>query len=987
MTMDYDGYLWVGTRSGLVRYDGSHFKTYLFNKRNKNEWTSAVLYMMHIPSEKKVIVKTRDGSSYSIGNGILTLFYDTAMANFETPTRGYYPSLALFKKFDLAMPHSDHEENWYSRIDAVLPVNGTDFIVRYPGSAPGTLAYFKNGVRERLINVANSPSNFLLSKGRRFLLDVQNIMYVYDTTTGQFNKTETDWGIFKNRGAKPADVLFYSDPFSDETICYYKSGFYLLSFDPGKNSIKFLPQFNLPGENHIWSGMLYDSINSTFFLRTENEGFFQVKLKKIKTFNTTQMLLQNSILNGVINYSVLKTSDSTVVIPSGFQFTATSSATEIRKIGSIFSQRETIGLLNDKSILCTQNGKLYYYSHRDNYRARHTYNESFNKLDSSGDVMMVFPEGDSVWVSTNNQLHCLTLNTIRLILDRKRDSDKDHCDLRLFYRINKHEAFVANETGLYILKTSYPYKMTRIPEMQGKQVRHISPYKDVLILSVYREGLYVLKKNLFLKVPLGIDDQGLVSCHSTYIDKDNFIWIPTDRGLYKSTAASVVGSALSNGSEVPFFFSYGKADGIDNTEFNGRGVPTYAVLNNGQVFYPSMGGIVTFKPGDLINTIADDTPVIEKVLIDNKETEYSKDSISLAPGFKYLSIDLVVPHFGEPNNLFLEYNFDNKEWKKIPVADKQRITLVEISSGRHQLVIRKRTGFGNMDFTYKTITITRKKSIYEKVWFYIAVAAAVGFLIWLFLHLKIRNISRKKAALQKKVDEQTTELSKEVVVKDLLINIISHDMATPLRHISFVSGVLAKGLEKDPEKAREALTDIQSTSEKLLSGSLTIINWMKYNNKKITVEKRSIHLYSLVNEVLGIYIPVAKSKGVSLINDVPQSKFVEADNTILATIFNNLVSNAIKHITNGEIRISFNKPGIAGRTGLKISDTGSGMSEETLYVIREILKGNLHAVKTTDKINTGLGYVMIAELLKIHDFSLSIESGLNKGTTVSLTIG
>ncbi len=223
----------------------------------------------------------------------------------------------------------------------------------------------------------------------------------------------------------------------------------------------------------------------------------------------------------------------------------------------------------------------------------------------------------------------------------------------------------------------------------------------MFILSVHKDGLYVLKGRQFYKVPVSIDHQELASCHSTYIDKRGFIWITTDKGLYKSTAATLVESALRPATGLPFFFSFGKTDGIDNIEFNGRGTPTYAGLKNGQVFYPSMGGIVTFNPADVPDKIINTAPAIEKILIDNKEADDSKDSIWLDPNFKYLTIDLVVPNFGEPKNLFLEYNLDNKEWKKIPAIDKQRITLVDISSGDHRLVIRKRTGFGNTDYVYK----------------------------------------------------------------------------------------------------------------------------------------------------------------------------------------------------------------------------------------------------------------------------------------------
>ncbi len=987
--MDYSGNLWVGTRSGLVRYDGTHLKVFELDQRTTGQTKNNVLCILNIASERKTIIKTRYKNFYLIENGKPVLLDDKSrLDDGWSAYVGQFPSLSDFKNYLSTNNNFIGDPGWWSQFRYIFPAKDSSFIMGSDGS--NTLLYYKNGIKQRKVVIDKRPKSILSINDNIFFLDDEHMMYLYNQATNQSKEIQVDWRAANNHPIMPAKAQFINDPFSKQVFCFYDATCFLLRFDSAENHVSFLPQFSIKDKRHFFTSILYDSLSSTFFLGTEIEGFFQVKLKKMATYSIVDRFSQAkpSQYISYSSYSVLKINDSTVITPSGLQFSSTPDSIEIRKLQSIHSIRETIALLKDGSVLCYQDSGIYYYSPSDGYRGRHAYNDSLNKR-GFAEILMLYPEGDSIWLNGDGVIYCLTRNRLAPLFTEKERKKTKGSGFRYFYRLNNKEALVASETGLFKLKTSAPYSLSAFPEMEGKQVRHITPYKDVLILSVYQSGIYVYKNAHFYKVPIDTGRQQLNSCHSTYIDKKGFIWIPTDRGLYRSTPSSMVESALNNAAPRPFFWGYGNADGIDNVEFNGRGVPTYAVIKNGRIFYPSMVGIVTFIPEDITDKIQDSPPLVEKILIDGKESDEDTDSIiRLQSDFKYFTFELVAPFFGDPANIVMDYKLDHNEWQQVPlVTNMHRVTLVNISSGKHQLIIRKRIGFGNTDFTYKTITIIRKKSIYEKVWFYIAVAAAVGFLIWLFLHLKIRSISRKKAALQKKVDEQTAELSKEVVVKDLLINIISHDMATPLRHISFVSGVLAKGLEKDPEKAREALTDIQSTSEKILSGSLTIINWMKYNNKKITVEKKSIHLYNLVNEVLDIYMPVAKSKGISLINDVPGSKFVEADNAILATIFNNLVSNAIKHIANGEIRISFDKPDIAGGTVLKISDTGSGMSGETLYVIREILKGNLHALKTTDKINTGLGYIMIAELVRIHDLSLSVESELKKGTTVSLTLG
>ncbi|MEI9913215.1 MAG: hypothetical protein WDO71_28375 [Bacteroidota bacterium] len=61
------------------------------------------------------------------------------------------------------------------------------------------------------------------------------------------------------------------------------------------------------------------------------------------------------------------------------------------------------------------------------------------------------------------------------------------------------------------------------------------------------------------------------------------------------------------------------------------------------------------------------------------------------------------------------------------------------------------------------------------------------------------------------------------------------------------------------------------------------------------------------------------------------------------------------------------------------------MNEQRLKTIREVLKGNLQFIKSSES-SSGLGYIMISELLRIHNLELQIGSEVNKGTIVSLVI-
>ncbi|MEI9958543.1 MAG: hypothetical protein WDM90_20060, partial [Ferruginibacter sp.] len=333
-----------------------------------------------------------------------------------------------------------------------------------------------------------------------------------------------------------------------------------------------------------------------------------------------------------------------------------------------------------------------------------------------GLITLTLAEGDSVWVCNNDTLFCVKRDGIRVTLGSLQKSKGMGFGFTMFYRLSKSEAFVSNNSKFYKLRTVEPYKLDLVPEMGNKTVRHISPYKDMLILSIYKDGIYIYKNNHFYRVPTDEDYPELTHCHSTYVDNSGGIWVTTNNGLFRSTVSSVVESALTTGVK-PFFYTYGRDDGIDNLEFNGAGTPAYALLANGRLFYPSMGGIVTFDPKELNDEILSTPISIDKISMDKMVIDpVYKDSFNVAADFNFMFIDFNLPNFGNAKNLILESNFDNLGWEKIPVASPRRLTIIgNIPSGNHQLVIRKRTGYGTNDYVYKTIIFYKEKKIYEQL--------------------------------------------------------------------------------------------------------------------------------------------------------------------------------------------------------------------------------------------------------------------------------
>jgi len=977
------GYLWIATQNSLFRYDGVNFKKYLLNpSKNELDPSNVTYAMSFVPEGKKLLIRAKDGFVYTIKNGRPVLYSDAVKKlNYSYGLVGHFPSEKAYNQFNLLPEELRAKHGWYADTREVLPLNSTDFLVL--GAGRSSLIYYKNYIKHAEIKLDVNVRVLLKSGEWNLYQGIDRNIYLFDSTSSSFKQLRFESEELKKENGNNTNPRYYWDAYNDESYCYYNNLFYQLTINAASLTIKLIPRFAISEEDHNWTSIYYDSNSNSYFLGTLTDGLFKIKLKEIETLHPKEDSKSGSRnRDEFIKYAVLKTSDSTVITASGMQFTVTANGIVSKKLGNIYSNRETIARLGDTAILCTVKDELIYYKAADGFQQEHFFNPNFK----SSYTTLLYPEGDSVWVCDNRGVFSVTPDRIIAVYDKKYNNIT-LSELKLFYRINSTQAYISNATGLYKLRTAAPYNIEPVSEMSGKQIRHISAYKDMLILCAYKYGIYILKENRFYPVPIDDDKPQLKSSHTTHITNDGDIWITTDNGLFKSSVTSLIEAALIPGLK-PLYLSYGLANGIANTEFNGAGTPPYAALPDGRLFYPSMGGIVTFNPKDLHNKISTTPIPIERIIIDNKIIDpVTSDSIFIPASYKYFAIDFSIPDFGGPENLVLEYNLDELGWKKISVTPNQRLLLLEdISFGYHQLQIRKRTGFGSKDFIYRTITLHKDKHIYEKVWFYLLIAVLIIGLLTLFIRLKTNSLNKRKQQLQKQVDEQTSELSKSLEIKKLLINVVSHDMSTPLRHISFIADILARGLEKDPERMTKSLYEIKATSERLLTNSDSIINWMKYNHNRVEINTAEENLHEMVSEVIEIYASIAKSKGIAIYNEVPMSEFVYVDQTIVSIIINNLISNAIKYSENREIKITATPSSDQENIVVKIADTGKGIRFEMLWVIRQLLKGNMMAIKTTTKLNTGLGYMIISELIRIHGLSLTVDSVVNEGTTVTLIL-
>ncbi|WP_454626107.1 ATP-binding protein [Bradyrhizobium cenepequi] len=201
-------------------------------------------------------------------------------------------------------------------------------------------------------------------------------------------------------------------------------------------------------------------------------------------------------------------------------------------------------------------------------------------------------------------------------------------------------------------------------------------------------------------------------------------------------------------------------------------------------------------------------------------------------------------------------------------------------------------------------------------------------------------------------------------------NDIAHDLRTPLTRARLA-------LERGRTHAT-SLEQLQTVADKAIAGidqSLTIITALlrlaEIENSRRSAGFGIVPLHEMLGEVYDIYEPIAENKNIALSVHTEHELSVRGDRDLLIEAVTNLVDNAIKFTPEGgKVDIELLRNG--NETVIRVVDTGSGITEEERdAVLRRFYRSD----KMRNTPGVGLGLNLVAAIVKLHGFRLTIHPG------------
>ena len=231
--------------------------------------------------------------------------------------------------------------------------------------------------------------------------------------------------------------------------------------------------------------------------------------------------------------------------------------------------------------------------------------------------------------------------------------------------------------------------------------------------------------------------------------------------------------------------------------------------------------------------------------------------------------------------------------------------------------------------------------------------------------------------------EREAEKSKN----DLITN-IAHDLRTPLTSIiGYLELLSGKKAEMLSEEQRNKYLKIAYTKSRRLEQLINdLFDFTKLSYGKMTMKVGYVDIVKLLEQLLEESYPEFAKKGLSyeLRTNVPSLE-ITADGGLIARLFDNLISNAIKYGADGKkviVRINAEPKGDA--VEVKVINYGFTIDDKDLPLIFDKFY-RADKARSTQTGGTGLGLAIARDIVDIHGGTINVRSDLN-GTVFTVRL-
>jgi len=522
------------------------------------------------------------------------------------------------------------------------------------------------------------------------------------------------------------------------------------------------------------------------------------------------------------------------------------------------------------------------------------------------------------------------------------------------------------------------------------------------------------------RVKLSLSDTTLAASITTYQERDGLydnavhqilkdgrgrFWLSSNRGLFWVRKAELEAFARGEIDRIQST-SYTTKEGLRSREANGGIQPAGLRAQDGRLWFPTQEGATVIDPPTIPIDAAPPPVHIETVTSgDSIVARRPEGPLRLAAPQRDFDIGYTGIRLANPEGVEFRYRLQGlqRDWQD--AGERRQTFFTNVPPGQYTFQVAAQVRKGRWSASPAQLTVVVAPYFYETWWFYGLCVVALGLIGYGGLRYRLYAFRQRQRRLEEKVAERTRELRQAnsqleeareealaaAKARSQFLANMSHEIRTPMNGIVGFANLLAD-TELTPEQ-KEFVAAIQNSGNALLSIIDDILDFSKLEAGAMRLEDRPFRLQACVEEALSSLARNAAEKGLEMTYlidpDVPP--VIQGDETRLRQVLLNLLSNAVKFTEEGEVvlRVRVASAPTDGETPftlhVSVRDTGIGIPEGKQDRLFESFT-QADASTTREHGGTGLGLSISHQIVSAMDGEMWVESEEGEGSTFHFTM-